>query len=194
MVVVIDALRADFVLDPKNMGRPKISWLAENLEMGVGRAWVARASPPTVTLPRFNSSKQTSYHIIWYDRIIYYTIYITYLTHGKSKCNPAQFSFMSLYAHTFYSKCHPVFIQSILSFILPMAGSKLSQLDAFPALLMWWEIFRGIWNSYYEWLQMIHGTWSTLTSGQKHCKWGTGRWLHCRKMAIKQQVNLHCWL
>ena len=141
---MIDALRADFVLDPKNMGRPKISWLAENLEMGVGRAWVARASPPTVTLPRFNSSKQTSYHIISYDRNIYYTIYITYLTHGKNKCNPAQFSFMSLYAHTFYSKCCPVFTQSILSFILPMAGSKLSQLDAFPALLMWWEIFRGI--------------------------------------------------
>ena len=82
-------------------------------------------------------------NIISYDRNIYYTIYITYLAHGKSKsfkCNPAQFSFMSLYAHTFYSKCHPVLIQSILYFILPMAGSKLSQLDAFPALLMWWEM------------------------------------------------------
>ena len=27
-------------------------WLAEALERGDGRAWVARASPPTVTLPR----------------------------------------------------------------------------------------------------------------------------------------------
>ena len=53
-MVVIDALRADFVLDPKANGvRPKISWLTEALESGDGRAWVARASPPTVTLPRF---------------------------------------------------------------------------------------------------------------------------------------------
>ena len=54
VVVVIDALRADFVLDQKDGGgRPKISWLTEALESGDGRAWVARASPPTVTLPRF---------------------------------------------------------------------------------------------------------------------------------------------
>ena len=57
MVVVIDALRADFVLDPQEAkGRPKISWLTEALERGDGRAWVARASPPTVTLPRFYPS------------------------------------------------------------------------------------------------------------------------------------------
>ena len=57
MVVVIDALRADFVLDPQETkGRPKISWLTEALERGDGRAWVARASPPTVTLPRFYPS------------------------------------------------------------------------------------------------------------------------------------------
>ena len=46
VVVVIDALRADFVLDPQETkGRPKISWLTEALERGDGRAWVARASP-----------------------------------------------------------------------------------------------------------------------------------------------------
>ena len=54
VVVVIDALRADFVLDPQETKeRPKISWLTEALERGDGRAWVARVSPPTVTLPRF---------------------------------------------------------------------------------------------------------------------------------------------
>ena len=61
-MVVIDALRADFVLDAKETkreGRPKIRWLTEALERGDGQAWVARASPPTVTLPRFDPFSYT---------------------------------------------------------------------------------------------------------------------------------------
>ena len=55
--MVIDALRADFVLEP-GPGRsggatyPRIPWLEEQLASGVAMGWVARASPPTVTLPR----------------------------------------------------------------------------------------------------------------------------------------------
>ena len=57
VVVVIDALRADFVLEP-GPGRsggatyPRIPWLEKQLASGMATGWVARASPPTVTLPR----------------------------------------------------------------------------------------------------------------------------------------------
>ena len=90
MVVVIDALRADFVVDlEERNGRPKISWLTEALERGDGIAWVARASPPTVTLPRF---------------------------------------------YSFISPSDP---DPHFTLRLSIAGSKLSPLVAFPALLMW---------------------------------------------------------
>ena len=70
-IVLIDALRADFVLDreallyagvdygPGCEDRPKIAFLEAALaDMRVGvRAVVAKATPPTVTLPRIKVSK-----------------------------------------------------------------------------------------------------------------------------------------
>ena len=70
-VVLIDALRADFVLDrdalrdagvdygPGTADRPKISFLeAAIADRAEARAVVAKATPPTVTLPRIKVHKR----------------------------------------------------------------------------------------------------------------------------------------
>ena len=63
VIVLIDALRADFVLNKKDLSKlglefsgnldyPKINFLADKIENGEALAFVAKATPPTVTLPR----------------------------------------------------------------------------------------------------------------------------------------------
>ena len=58
VIMVIDALRADFVLESdqdKSRTSPKIHYLEELLKRNEAVGYVARASPPTVTLPRIKS-------------------------------------------------------------------------------------------------------------------------------------------
>ena len=54
VIIVIDALRADFVLDtdPPAAAGYKIDYLQQLLRGARARGFVTRASPPTVTLPR----------------------------------------------------------------------------------------------------------------------------------------------
>jgi predicted AlkP superfamily pyrophosphatase or phosphodiesterase len=63
VIVVIDALRADFVLSHKDLlragvdygpieERPKVAYLEDMIEKGEAVCVIAKATPPTVTLPR----------------------------------------------------------------------------------------------------------------------------------------------
>ena len=63
VIVLIDALRADFVISHEDLSiagiqygkeseYPKIEYLARKISQGEARAYAAKATPPTVTLPR----------------------------------------------------------------------------------------------------------------------------------------------
>ncbi len=66
VLVVIDALRADFVLEHERLQgsekRPKIEFLHELIANGDQnvKAFVARANAPTVTMPRIKVSANLS--------------------------------------------------------------------------------------------------------------------------------------
>ena len=55
--VLIDALRADFVL-PSDISDPlpRMTFVEEKLQQGEAKGFLARAQPPTVTMPRIKVS------------------------------------------------------------------------------------------------------------------------------------------
>ena len=67
VIMVIDALRADFVLDLDNETknpRPKIKYLQQLLEDKKAIGFVAKANPPTVTLPRIKVEYSENHQIV----------------------------------------------------------------------------------------------------------------------------------
>ena len=52
VLVLVDALRADFVLPYGSAGLPRMEFVAELINQNKTLSYLAKAHPPTVTMPR----------------------------------------------------------------------------------------------------------------------------------------------
>lgn len=52
VLILIDALRADFVIPESSSKLPRMKFVGELMEKGMTHTFIAKARPPTVTMPR----------------------------------------------------------------------------------------------------------------------------------------------